>query len=117
MRGTPVFGLPGNPVSSLVSFELFARPALRAMAGHDATVHAPRCVARAADDDAPASPTASCTSTASSSTLVDGRYVAPSVRAQESNALAATARGATASRCSPTATASRPATRSRVMLL
>jgi molybdopterin biosynthesis enzyme len=30
---TPVFGLPGNPVSSLVSFELFARPGLRAMAG------------------------------------------------------------------------------------
>jgi len=30
----PVFGLPGNPVSSLVSFELFARPALRRMAGH-----------------------------------------------------------------------------------
>jgi molybdenum cofactor synthesis domain-containing protein len=32
--GTPVFGLPGNPVSALVSFELFARPALRRMAGH-----------------------------------------------------------------------------------
>lgn len=31
--GTPVFGLPGNPVSSLVSFELFARPALRHMMG------------------------------------------------------------------------------------
>lgn len=30
----PVFGLPGNPVSSLVSFELLARPALRQMAGH-----------------------------------------------------------------------------------
>ena len=30
----PVFGLPGNPVSSLVSFELFARPALRQMIGH-----------------------------------------------------------------------------------
>ena len=29
----PVFGLPGNPVSSLVSFELLARPALRRMAG------------------------------------------------------------------------------------
>jgi molybdenum cofactor synthesis domain-containing protein len=29
----PVFGLPGNPVSSLVSFELFARPGLRAMMG------------------------------------------------------------------------------------
>lgn len=33
---TPVFGLPGNPVSSLVSFELFARPALRKMMGHAA---------------------------------------------------------------------------------
>ena len=30
----PVFGLPGNPVSSLVSFELLARPALRQMMGH-----------------------------------------------------------------------------------
>jgi molybdopterin molybdotransferase len=29
----PVFGLPGNPVSSMVSFELFARPALRKMMG------------------------------------------------------------------------------------
>jgi molybdenum cofactor synthesis domain-containing protein len=33
-RAVPVFGLPGNPVSSLVSFELFARPALRQMMGH-----------------------------------------------------------------------------------
>ena len=32
--GVPVFGLPGNPVSSVVSFELFARPALRRLAGH-----------------------------------------------------------------------------------
>jgi len=32
--GTPVFGLPGNPVSSLVSFETFARPALLLMMGH-----------------------------------------------------------------------------------
>jgi molybdopterin molybdotransferase len=31
---TPVFGLPGNPVSAMVSFELFARPALRQMTGH-----------------------------------------------------------------------------------
>jgi len=34
--GTPVFGLPGNPVSSLVSFELFTRPALLLMMGHAA---------------------------------------------------------------------------------
>ncbi len=31
---TPVFGLPGNPVSSAVSFELLARPAIRKMMGH-----------------------------------------------------------------------------------
>jgi molybdopterin molybdotransferase len=31
--GTPVFGLPGNPVSSLVCFELFVRAALEAMQG------------------------------------------------------------------------------------
>jgi molybdopterin molybdotransferase len=29
-----VFGLPGNPVSSFVCFELFVRPALRSLAGH-----------------------------------------------------------------------------------
>jgi molybdenum cofactor synthesis domain-containing protein len=34
----PVFGLPGNPVSSMVSFELFARPALRRMGGHTEVV-------------------------------------------------------------------------------
>jgi molybdopterin molybdotransferase len=30
---TPVFGLPGNPVSALVSFEMFVRPAIRTMLG------------------------------------------------------------------------------------
>ena len=29
-----LFGLPGNPVSSFVTFELFVRPVLRALAGH-----------------------------------------------------------------------------------
>ena len=33
LAGTPVFGLPGNPVSSIISFELLARPALRKMMG------------------------------------------------------------------------------------
>ena len=33
-RQVPVIGLPGNPVSSFVSFELLARPALRRLAGH-----------------------------------------------------------------------------------
>jgi molybdenum cofactor synthesis domain-containing protein len=31
---TPVFGLPGSPVSAMVSFELFVRPALRLLGGH-----------------------------------------------------------------------------------
>ena len=38
---TPVFGLPGNPVSSMVSYELFARPGLRSMMGHH-QLHRPR---------------------------------------------------------------------------
>ena len=38
---TPVFGLPGNPVSSLVSFELFARPGLRMLSGHTCTRRVP----------------------------------------------------------------------------
>lgn len=34
--GSPIllFGLPGNPVSTFVTFELFVRPALRRLAGH-----------------------------------------------------------------------------------
>ena len=32
-RPAPVFGLPGNPVSTVVAFELFLRPALLAMQG------------------------------------------------------------------------------------
>jgi len=34
MGSKPVFGLPGNPVSSAVSFLLYARPALLKMMGH-----------------------------------------------------------------------------------
>ena len=33
-RGVPYLGLPGNPVSATVSFERFARAAIRKMAGH-----------------------------------------------------------------------------------
>jgi molybdopterin molybdotransferase len=34
VRGVPFFGLPGNPVSALVSFEVFVRPAILKMGGH-----------------------------------------------------------------------------------
>lgn len=33
-RRVPVFSLPGNPVASMVTFELFVRPALLKMTGH-----------------------------------------------------------------------------------
>jgi molybdopterin molybdotransferase len=36
VRGPLVFGLPGNPVSAMVTFEQFVRPALRRMAGRRA---------------------------------------------------------------------------------
>jgi molybdopterin molybdotransferase len=42
--GTPIFGLPGNPVSSLLGFELFVRPALLKMAGRR-LLHRPRVTA------------------------------------------------------------------------
>jgi molybdopterin molybdotransferase len=33
-RGKPVFGLPGNPVSTMVTFELFVVPAIEALSGY-----------------------------------------------------------------------------------
>jgi molybdopterin molybdotransferase len=43
----PVFGLPGNPVSSLVCFYLYVRPMLRAMSGFS-RLHLPTVSATAA---------------------------------------------------------------------
>ena len=34
LNGMPWIGLPGNPVSAMVTFELFARPVVRRMLGH-----------------------------------------------------------------------------------
>jgi molybdopterin molybdotransferase len=34
VRGVPWIGLPGNPVSTMVCFELYVRPAVRKMQGH-----------------------------------------------------------------------------------
>jgi molybdenum cofactor synthesis domain-containing protein len=50
IAGRPVFGLPGNPVSSMVSFELFARPALRKMMGHEPAAWHGVSVAGVADE-------------------------------------------------------------------
>lgn len=45
LDGVPLFGLPGNPVSSLISFEMLARPALRKMMGHTVEAERPRIMA------------------------------------------------------------------------
>jgi molybdopterin molybdotransferase len=42
---TPFFGLPGNPVSAYVSFEVFVRPAIRRMLGVE-PIHRPVVRAR-----------------------------------------------------------------------
>jgi len=34
LDGRPLFGLPGNPAATAATFELFARPAIRRLAGH-----------------------------------------------------------------------------------
>jgi molybdopterin molybdotransferase len=45
--GAPLYGLPGNPVSCFVVFEVLVRPALRRLAGHpDDRLDRPRVVAR-----------------------------------------------------------------------
>lgn len=52
---TPLLALPGNPVSSYVSFELFVRPAIRALMGLG-DLHRPRVRAELKADKALSSP-------------------------------------------------------------
>jgi molybdopterin molybdotransferase len=47
-RATPVFALPGNPISTMVAFELFVRPALLAMQGA-AQIERPRAPVHVAE--------------------------------------------------------------------
>jgi molybdopterin molybdotransferase len=44
-RDIPFFGLPGNPVSAFIGFELFVRPVLQKMSGN-ASYHRPRQIVR-----------------------------------------------------------------------
>lgn len=52
LRGVPMLGLPGNPVSAIVCGHLFLLPMLRAMLGHGA--HAPRTYSARLGIDVPA---------------------------------------------------------------
>lgn len=88
-RSIPVFGLPGNPVSSLVSFELLARPALRQMMGHTA-IDRP-LVAAIADDGLGRRPDGKTHYMRVFATFeADGRVHVRTVGAQGSHQLAAT---------------------------
>jgi len=49
IRGVPFFGLPGNPTSTYVGFEIFVRPSLRIMQGFSA-IDRPITAARLAHD-------------------------------------------------------------------
>jgi molybdopterin molybdotransferase len=86
---TPVFGLPGNPVSAMVSFEAFVRPALRRMLGAE-PLERPRVRALA---------TAELRSSAGKRSFLrvalavrDGRYVVTPVSGPGSHLLAGMAR-------------------------
>jgi molybdopterin molybdotransferase len=90
LAGKPIFGLPGNPVSSLISFELLARPALRRMMGHRRLAR-PSLVA-VADADLARRPDGKVHFMRVTGTFDDdGRYHVRPVSAQGSHQLAATA--------------------------
>jgi molybdenum cofactor synthesis domain-containing protein len=91
MSGTPVFGLPGNPVSSIISFELLARPALRKMMGFGPDrLERPRITATA-DEDVRRHPDGKTHFARVVLTALDGKVHARSAGGQGSHQLAALA--------------------------
>ena len=90
LGGTPIYALPGNPVSSIVSFEMLARPALRRMMGHRRLAR-PSHVA-ITDDGVKRRPDGKVHLVRVAATFEnDGRCHVRSVGAQGSHQLAATA--------------------------
>ena len=90
LDGTPVFGLPGNPVSSIVSFEMLARPALLRMMGHRRLAR--RSLVAISDDDLVRRPDGKVHLMRVVADFGDdGRCHVRSARAQGSHQLAATA--------------------------
>jgi molybdopterin biosynthesis enzyme len=91
LNGVPVFGLPGNPVSSIISFELLARPALRKMMGFaDDALDRPR-LAAVADEPLRRSPDGKVHFARVVLTVRDGQLHARSAGGQGSHQLAALA--------------------------
>ena len=88
-RAVPVLGLPGNPVSSLVSFELLARPALLQMMGRP-VIDRPQVAAIATDGFPRRTDGKTHYVRVSAAFGADGRVHVRSVGAQGSHQLAAT---------------------------
>lgn len=87
-EAVPVFGLPGNPVSSAVSFELFARPGLRRLAGHADDALVRPAVRAVAGEPLGRSPDGKTHFVRVRADLVDGRHVVRSAGGQGSHQLA-----------------------------
>ena len=89
-RAVPVFGLPGNPVSSMVSYQVVALPALRKLAGHRSPL--PRRLPAVAVEDFERRPDGKLHCYVSSPRMgPDGRIVVRSAGGQASHQLAAMA--------------------------
>ena len=82
---TPIFTLPGNPVSAFVSFEVFVRPVLRRMLGHE-PLHRPTVRAVLMDDVT--SPPGKRQFLRGALSVEDGRYVVRVVGGPGSHLLA-----------------------------
>ena len=87
----PVFGLPGNPVSSAVSFELFARPGLRKLAGRAGDDLVRPAVRAVAGEALRRSPDGKVHFVRVATVIEDGRYVVRSAGGQGSHQLTALA--------------------------
>ncbi len=86
---TPIFTLPGNPVSAYVSFEVFVRPVIRRMLGHQ-NIYRP--VVRAVLAESLQSPAGKRQFARGSLSVEDGRYVVRPAGGQGSHMLGALAK-------------------------
>ena len=86
---TPIFTLPGNPVSAYVSFEIFVRPVIRRMLGHPQVY---RPVVRAVLAEALHSPKGRRQFARAQLLVEDGRYVVRPAGGQGSHMLGSLAR-------------------------
>jgi len=82
---TPFFGLPGNPVSAYVSFEVFVRPVIRRMLGVDPIT---RPIVRARLTDPVSSPMGKRSFARGWLSVADGKYVVRPVGGSGSHLIA-----------------------------